>query len=74
VHQFIVNNWILGSVIPAQKGILCRNLDSRLRGNDELFQTLNADTLEVVSKPGLAPVAQKQSRQILPLQGCLSRF
>jgi hypothetical protein len=31
-------------------------------------------TLEVVSKPGLAPVAQKQFQQILQLQGCLSRF
>jgi hypothetical protein len=29
---------------------------------------------EVVSKPGLAPDAQKQFLQIQQLQGCLSRF
>jgi hypothetical protein len=29
-----VKSWFLGYVIPAQAGIQCRDLDSRLRGND----------------------------------------
>jgi hypothetical protein len=33
-HSCFVKPWFLGYVIPAQAGIQCRDLDSRLRGND----------------------------------------
>jgi hypothetical protein len=35
VRYCIVTTRFLFSVIPAQAGIQCRNVDSRLRGNDE---------------------------------------
>jgi hypothetical protein len=43
-------------VIPAQAGIQCRNLDSRLRRNDEIPKSRFEKALVVVPKPGLALV------------------
>jgi hypothetical protein len=70
----MVNTSFQGSVIPARAGIQIAKLNPRLRGPDMLRPFLTSDisrqttpTLEVVSMPGLAPVAQKQFQQILPL-------
>jgi hypothetical protein len=66
------------SARPEHSKVLSFEFGGLNAGSHGILQRIESLTLlsslEVVSKPGLAPVAPKQIQQILPLQGCLSRF